>query len=345
MFAKIMHAGCRRTIRKRRNNYCTQPVECNDMDSLKGNSNTVYTESQMNQMRFAMFLSVSVGFIMLVIKLYAYFITRSAAILSDAAESIVHIFAVVFAAYSFKLSVKPPDEKHLYGHDRISFFSAGFEGAMIVIAALFIIFEAIHKWVLGLEIENIGTGTTITFVAMVINGGLGWYLIRKGKEYHSILLEANGKHVLTDSWTSLGVIIGLILTMITGWRPFDPILAILVAINILWTGTKLMRRSIGGLMDESDPAIDTKLRATLDRLSTRFNIAYHGLRHRNAGNRTLIEFHLLFRDNISLVHAHEQATLIEDELHQVFPGQVEILTHLEPYEGHDEVHEKILKKT
>src|SRR5271169_2810234 len=201
--AKIMHAACRRMIWKRRNNYYMQPIEDNVMDAPKDRVTSVYTESQMNQMKFAMFLSVSVGFLMLVIKLYAYFITGSSAILSDAAESIVHIFAVVFAAYSFRLSVKPPDEKHLYGHDRISFFSAGFEGAMIVIAALYIIFEVVHKWVLGLEIENIGTGTTVTFFAMVINGGLGWYLIRKGKEYHSILLEANGKHVLTDSWTSL----------------------------------------------------------------------------------------------------------------------------------------------
>jgi cation diffusion facilitator family transporter len=302
-----------------------------------------YTEADTKHMGTAIRLSLGIGFLMLVMKLYAFLITGSAAILSDAAESVVHVFAVIFAAYSFRLSMKPADDEHMYGHDRVSFFSAGFEGAMIIIAAVYIIYEAIHKWVLGLQLENIGAGTIFTTLATIINGVLGWYLVRQGKRYHSILLEANGKHVLTDSWTSLGVIIGLILTMITGWLPFDPILAILVALNILWTGAKLMRQSVGGLMDESNPAINAQLRRTLDEQAVRFQIKYHGLRHRNAGNRLLIEFHLLFHENVSVRDAHEQATLIELELHRVFPGQVEILTHLEPYEGHDEIHEKLLK--
>jgi cation diffusion facilitator family transporter len=302
-----------------------------------------YTEPEIKHMRTAIRLSLSIGFFMLLMKTYAYVITGSAAILSDAAESVVHVFAVMFAAYSFRLSMKPADEGHMYGHDRVSFFSAGFEGAMIIIAAIYIIYEAIHKWVLGLQLDNIGAGTIFTIFATLINGGLGWYLVRQGRRYHSIVLEANGKHVLTDSWTSLGVIIGLILTMLTGWLPFDPMLAILVALNILWTGLKLMRQSIGGLMDESNPAIDAELRRTLDGQAARFRLEYHGLRHRNAGNRLLIEFHLLFHENVSVRDAHEQATLIELELHRVFPGNVEILTHLEPYEGHDEIHEKLLK--
>ncbi len=302
-----------------------------------------HSPEEVAEMRFAMRLSLGIGVFMLFMKIYAYLITGSSAILSDAVESVVHILAVSFAAFSLRLSMKPPDKDHMYGHDRISFFSAGFEGAMIIFAALLIIYEAAHKWLTGLEIQNLGSGTFLTACATIINGGLGWYLVRTGRRYNSILLEANGKHVLTDSWTSLGVIIGLVLTLFTGWLPFDPLLAIIVALNILWTGSKLMRRSIGGLMDKSDPQIDATLRSTLDRLAGQHRIAYHRLRHRNAGSRLLIEFHLLFRENVSIRKAHEQATLIERELHRVFPGHVEILTHLEPYEGHDEIHKKLLK--
>jgi cation diffusion facilitator family transporter len=304
---------------------------------------TMYSEKEVAEMRLAMRLSLGIGFIMLFIKIYAYIITGSAAILSDAAESIVHVLAVSFAAYSFSFSLKPADDKHMYGHDRISFFSAGFEGGMIILAALYIIYEAIQKWIGGLAIENIGTGTIFTVIATMINGGLGWYLVRMGKKYHSIVLEANGKHVLTDSWTSLGVIVGLLLTLLTGWLPFDPILAILVALNILWTGGKLIRRSIGGLMDESDPKVNEMLHTLLKKETEKYGVQFHHLRHRNAGNKTLIEFHLLFRDNVTITEAHEQATLIEKELHHAFPSQVEILSHLEPLESHDEVHERLLK--
>lgn len=302
-----------------------------------------YSKSDMRHMRVAMRFSLGIGFLMLLMKTYAYFITGSAAILSDAAESIVHILAVSFAAYSLRLSLKPADESHMYGHDRISFFSAGFEGAMIVIAALYIIYDAIHKWLVGLAIQDLGQGIMFTTFATVTNGLLGWFLVRQGKKYHSIVLIANGKHVLTDSWTSLGVIVGLILIVVTGWLPFDPILAILVALNILWTGSKLIRQSIGGLMDESDPTIDAKLRTLLEQESQKYNIRFHGLRHRNAGNRLLVEFHLLFSENVSVALAHEQATLIEQEIHKSFPNPTEILSHLEPLEGHDEIHMKLLR--
>jgi cation diffusion facilitator family transporter len=293
-------------------------------------------------MTIGMRLSLTIGFLMLAMKFYAYYLTGSAAILSDAAESIVHVFAVSFAYYSFRLSLKPADPEHMYGHDRISFFSAGVEGAMIVLAAVYIVFESITKWMAGLTLENLGAGTLFTVAAVVVNGALGWYLVRLGKRYHSILLEADGKHVLTDSWTSLGVVVALILIQLTGWLPFDPILAILVALNILWSGGKLVRRSIGGLMDEADPAIDAAIRRTLIEQSTKYGIQFHNVRHRNAGNRLLIEFHLLFPRKLPIARAHEIATTIESELHRALPTETEILSHLEPIEGHDEVHERIL---
>lgn len=302
-----------------------------------------YSAVDKRQMTRAMRLSLGVGFFMLVMKMYAYVITGSAAILSDAAESVVHILAVSFAAYSLWLSLKPADDRHKYGHDRISFFSAGFEGAMIILAAFYIIYEVTVKWMTGLSIENLDTGTLFIVAATAINAALGLYLVRQGKKYGSIVLEANGKHVLTDSWTSLGVIVGLILTMITGWLPFDPILAILVALNILWTGFDLIRRSVGGLMDASDPRADAVIRSVLERETARHGITYHDLRHRNAGNKLLVEFHLLFPHDIPISVAHEQATLIEKELHKALPAQMEVLSHLEPKEGHDEIHAKLLR--
>jgi len=290
--------------------------------------------------QLAMRISLAIGIFMLFMKTYAYLITGSAAVLSDAAESVVHIFAVGFATFSLRLSLKPADKDHMYGHDRAGFFSAGFEGAMIIIAAVYIIVEAIRKWLMGLQLENISQGIMFVALATVINGVLGWFLVREGKKYHSIVLEANGKHVLTDSWTSFGVIIGLVLILLTGWLPFDPILAILVAMSILWTGAKLMRRSISGLMDESDPGTDAKIRVILQLQTAKHHIEFHNLRHRNAGNKLLIEFHLLFSEDMPIFHAHEIATDIEQEIHKAFPVQTEIISHLEPVEGH-ELHESL----
>jgi cation diffusion facilitator family transporter len=293
------------------------------------------------QSKFAMSLSLIVGVVMFFTKVIAYVMTHSAAIMSDAAESVVHLFAVAFAAYSLWLSMKPADRSHLYGHDRISFFSAGFEGALIIIAAVFIIHEAVQKWLAGLQLQNIAAGAGFVAFATLMNGLLGWYLVRQGRKLHSLVLEANGKHVLTDSWTSLGVIVALLLTLWTGWLPFDPIIAILVALNILWTGSKLIRRAIGGLMDEIDPEIDARLREILQRETQKHRLRFHSLRHRNSGNKLLVECHVLFPETTSIAQAHELATLIEKEIHSAFPMPIEITTHLEPAEGHDEAHEKL----
>ena len=289
-------------------------------------------------MKFAMRLSLGVGLLMLIFKIYAYVITGSAAILSDAAESVIHIFAISFAPFSLWLSMKPADKSHLYGHDRIGFFSAGFEGAMIIVAGLYIIYESVEKWINGLHLDNVEEGTGFIVLATVINGALGWYLIRQGKKYHSIVLEANGKHVLTDSWTSLGVTVALILTLLTGWLPFDPIIAIIVATNILWSGAKLVRRSIGGLMDEADPNIYKKLKEILQQQSEKYAVQFHHLRHRNAGNKLIIEFHLLFQKDLPISNAHEQATNIERTIMNSISMQTEVTSHLEPIEGHDAAH-------
>jgi len=293
------------------------------------------------QQQLAMRLSLAVGVLMLGGKWYAYGITNSAAILSDAAESVVHIAAVAFAVYSLWLSRQPADPSHPYGHDRVSFFSAGVEGGLIVIAALFIGYEAIARWITGLELHNLGTGALWVAGAALVNLALGLFLVWQGRRHRSLILIANGKHVLTDSWTSFGVIVGVILVLVTGWKPFDPILAILVAVNILWSGGKLMRRSIGGLMDESDPELHSRLVEVLDAETSGRGLEYHELRHRETGVGLWVDLHLLFPAATSIETAHEQATAIEAAIQRAFPGPTKVTTHLEPIDRHAEAHREL----
>lgn len=287
---------------------------------------------------FAMRLSLAFGVLMLAGKTTAYFITGSSAILADAAESVVHVIAVAFAAFSLYLSAKPAASDHLYGYEKISFFSAGFEGGMIVIAAIFIIVTSVRDWLEGLHLENLGPGTLLIAGAVAINGALGVYLVRTGRRLRSIILEADGKHVLVDCWTSLGVIIGLALVLVTKWQPFDPLVAIAAALNILWSGGRLMWRSIQGLLDYSDPKVGHEIREKLDGICKELKVQYHGLRFRTTGSRELIEVHLLFPRSTPLGEAHRLATIIEESLPKELSVQAEVVTHLESAEDHEQVH-------
>lgn len=293
------------------------------------------------QQKFAIRLSLAVGFLMLGGKMYAAVITGSAAILSDAAESVVHIVAVAFAAFSLSVSLKPADLNHPYGHEKISFFSAGWEGMMIIIAAVYIMYEAISRWIAGPQLRNLDTGTIFVAGAALINTGLGGFLIWQGKRFGSLILVANGKHVLTDVWTSLGVIAGLLLTIWTGWLAFDPILAILVALNIVWSGGKLIRQSVGGLMDEGNPELEQRLRSILDAETVKRGLRYHELRYRSTGNSVWVDFHLLFPRGSFIEDAHWKATEIEAAIKSSLPTPVTIVSHLEPIEGHDQTHQKL----
>jgi cation diffusion facilitator family transporter len=297
-------------------------------------------EGELRAMRFAMRISLAFGVLMLVGKMAAYIMTGSAAILSDAAESVIHVVAVAFAAFSLRLSTKPAKPGFLYGYERITFFSAGFEGAMIVLAAIFILYAAIEKWLRGLQLENLRAGTLLLLAAGVLNAGLGWYLIRMGRRTNSLILEANGKHVLTDSWTSFGVVAGLGLVMLTDWKPFDPLLAIAVAINILWAGGHLVWRSAVGLLDHSDPEIGREIRGKLDALCSELGLQYHGVRYRTTGYRQLIEVHLLFPHSMAVGEAHRLATLLEERLPPELSVPAEVFTHLESVEDHAAVHTK-----
>lgn len=291
-------------------------------------------------MNSAMALSFVVGVLMLFLKTYAYYLTGSAAILSDASESVIHVFAVGFAAYSMWLSLKPADKDHLYGHDKIGFFSAGFEGAMIIIAAVYIFYQSVVKIVTGTAVENIDVGLEFIIGIIVANLSLGIFLIKKGKKHKSIVLEANGKHILTDCWTSIAVLVALVLVKLTGIALFDPCIAIFAACNILRTGTKLIKRSIGGLMDKADMHTHNKIFAIIVEETASRGLEFHQLRHRQSGNRLFIEFHLIFPNNVSLWAAHEAASEIESVLHLSLDVESDILTHLEPKDSHDQTHEK-----
>ena len=288
--------------------------------------------------RRAMNISVVAGVGMLVLKFTAYALTGSTAIMSDAAESIIHVMAVLFAAYSLRLSTKPADQQHPYGHAKVSFFSAGAEGALILMAAIVIIYTAIQDWLGGLQLKRLDVGVALTALASIINAGLGWYLVRTGRRSNSIVLEANGQHVLTDCWTSIGVVIGLLLAWLTGWLFLDPLCAILVALNIVFSGVRLIQRSVGGLMDEADPGIQRQINDVLDTVCARNGISHHLMRQRFNGYAYEVDVHLLFPDEMAIKEAHRIATATEEDIAKALPMPAIITTHLEPREDHHHIH-------
>jgi cation diffusion facilitator family transporter len=288
--------------------------------------------------RYAIQLSLAVGLLMLLGKAAAYYITGSSAILADTSESLIHNIGVAFAAYSVWLSARPANSRYLFGYERIAFFSAGFEGALISMAGMAIIYLAVDRWRHGIVIENLSAGTLLTLAASVVNLALGFYLIRTGKKTHSLILEANGRHVLTDSWTSFGAVGGLLLVIFTGWKPFDPLAAILLALVILWSGASLMWKAITGLLDYADPETSRQLRELLDTICRELDLRYHDLRFRFTGQRLLVQVHLLFPFQTPIGEAHRRATLLEQRLARSTGMPTEVDTHLEAIEDHSEVH-------
>ncbi len=297
-------------------------------------------EKELRDAQFAIHLSLIVGMAMLGGKVTAYLMTHSAAIFSDAAESVVHVVAVSFAAFSLRLSSRPAAPKFLYGYERIAFFSAGFEGAMIIVAAIAILFESIRRWMAGLELEHLGAGTLLVLLAGILNAGLGYYLRRIGRQTNSTILEADAKHVLADSWTSFGVVGGLGLVLLTHWKPLDPLVAIAVAVNILWSGGQLVWRSALGLLDYSDPNAGRIIRDKLDTICAELAIQYHGVRFRTTGCRQIVEVHLLFPQATTVGEAHRLATILEERLPAELGVPAELVTHLESVEDHADVHSK-----
>lgn len=205
-------------------------------------------------------------------------------------------------------------------------------------AAVAILAATIQKWIAGLRLEHLGMGSLLVLAAGFLNAGLGYYLLRVGRRTKSLILEADGKHVLTDSWTSFGVVGGLSMVLLTHWKPFDPLVAIAVAVNILWSGGRLVWQSVVGLLDYSDPTAGRRIRATLDAICSELGISYHGVRFRTTGYRQIIELHLLFPHLTPVGEAHRLATILEERLPNDLGIPAEIITHLESLDDHAEVH-------
>lgn len=283
-------------------------------------------------------LSLAAALVLLVVKVTAAVVTGSSAIYSDAAESVVHLLAVAFATWALRLAHKPADETHHFGHDKVAFLSAGFEGAMISAAAVLILYEAVRQFIFGVTISHLGFGVAVTAGAAVLNLVLGLSLIRVGKKSHSPLLRANGMHVLTDVWSSVAVLVALALIHWTGWLWWDPIAAVLAALNIFRVGFKLIRESLGGLLDEADPEVEKQICELLEKEVSQRGLSYHNLRHRHSGRTHWVEFHLVFDDDLTVGQAHDAATEVEASVAALLHPDGRVISHLEPKsaEHHEE---------
>jgi cation diffusion facilitator family transporter len=268
----------------------------------------------------AAFLSLGIGIGLFFLKSGGYLVTGSAAIFSDAAESVVHILATSMALYSIILSSKPADDSHPYGHGNVEFFSAGVEGLLIIIASFYIIYKAVGDLIAGPELQQLNIGVMVVASAGIINLILGYYLIRMGKKTNSITITADGKHVLTDSYTSIGVLIGVLLVMFTGLTFLDPLFAIAVALNIFFTGYKLIRESIGGLMNETDSQMQERITKFLISLKKDYWIDIHELRFWKSGDRIFLDFHLIIPYYFNIKESHSEENEIEALLSEEFPN-------------------------
>ena len=275
-------------------------------------------------------ISIAAAVATIGLKALAWWFTGSVGFLSDALESLVNLAAAVLALSMLRLAASPPDKEHPYGRSKAEYFAAGIEGAMIVVAAGGILWVAIPRLIAPQPLDTPLLGVLLTGIATAINFAVGALLIRVGRSQDSITLEADGRHLMTDVWTSVGVIAGVVLIAQTGWLLLDPLIALAVAAHIVWEGFGLMRRSVSGLLDVSISQLDqgeiTKLFAEYSR---RYGVSFHALLTRQAGARRFISFHLLVPDAWTVAHAHRLSEEIEARVRSMVPNAV-VLTHIEP---------------
>lgn len=268
----------------------------------------------------------------ILLKAGSYFLTGSVGLLSDAAESGVNLVAAVVALIALQVAYRPADDDHQFGHSKAEYFSAAVEGAMIFAAAAFIIYSAIERLLNPQPIEQLGIGLGISILASVINGAVGVLLIRAGRKHRSVTLEADGKHLMTDVVTSVGVVLGLALVWVTGWEILDPIIAIAVGINILFVGIKLVRESVGGLMDLTLPEDENaKIEEILDSYRKPGEVDFHEVRTREAGRQRFVEFHMLVPGEWTVEQSHDLVEHVESDIKKAL-SNTHISSHIEPLE-------------
>lgn len=278
------------------------------------------------------YLSIAAAVATILLKLAAYWLTGSVGLLSDALESFVNLAAAFMALGMLIISERPPDEDHAFGHSKAEYFSSGVEGALILIAAVTIAWSAIDRLLHPQPLENVGIGLLVSLVASAINFAVARVLLNAGKRYHSILLEADSQHLMTDVWTSVGVVAGVALVMLTGWLPLDSLVAIAVAINIVWSGVHLMRRSALGLLDTAIPAQERdRVNAVLATYQNE-GVEFHSMRTREAGQRRFVSVHVLVPGRWTVQRGHDMLERIERDIRTQFDTPTTVFTHLEPIE-------------
>jgi cation diffusion facilitator family transporter len=276
-------------------------------------------------------LSIAAALATILLKGLAWWLTGSVGLLSDAIESFVNLAGASMALWMLTLAARPADDAHAHGYGKAEYFSSGFEGFLILLAALSIGYAAIVRLINPQPLEAVGIGLLVSVVASVINLVTARTLMGVGREHNSITLEADAHHLMTDVWTSAGVIAGVGLVWLTGWLWLDPTIALLVAANIIWTGMQLMRRSAAGLMDASLPAEKLQQIEALLAEYRQQGLDFHALRTRQAGSRTFVIVHVLVPGHWTVQDGHSWAERIEVDIHQILP-RAHVTTHLEPLE-------------
>ena len=273
---------------------------------------------------------IGLGFFLLLVKFTAYFITNSNAILSDALESIINIMAGVFALYGLYLTAKPKDLNHPYGHGKIEYLASGFEGALILVAGLGIIYKAIYNFYYPEEIQKLDVGLYLTIIGGVVNAGLGWMLLVNGKKNKSLILEAGGKHLLSDALTSLGLVIGIVVLLVSELDWIDNVLAIIFGVVIIVTGIKVLRKAVAGIMDEADFDLLAQLLNILNEQRKPEWIDIHNLRVIKYGDIIHVDCHVTMPYYFSLTESHDEVEAIESIAGSLENTPVEFFIHTDP---------------
>ena len=275
-------------------------------------------------------ISLVVSILLLAAKYQAYRLTGSTAILSDALESIVNVVAAVFALGGIMFAGRPADRNHPYGHGKIEFFSAAFEGGLIAFAAVVILYEVVLSLVVRLQVRELDTGLLIISGAGLANLALGLFLVRTGRKHQSLTLVADGQHVLSDFWTTVGIVVGLLLVRVTGIWWLDPLVAAVVAVNLMWTGFRLVRHAAGGLLDEEDTLLLNRLLGVLGGHVGQGIIRVHHLRAIRAGRFHHVDAHLVVPEFWSVDRAHEVAEDLADRVIRALGVDGELIFHTDP---------------
>lgn len=291
---------------------------------------TQFEKDQLKKRVQAISLSFLIALALMAAKFYAYAITGSSAVLSDALESIINVVASAFALWSILLAAKPPDESHLYGHGKIEYFSAGFEGALIILAALGIFQTAMYQILSPRPLPNLDYGLLVLLSAALVNCLTGLALIRTGKRTKSLVLVADGKHLMTDVYTSVGVVAGLLLVRQTGWLWLDGLTACVVGANIVFMGWRLVRESFAGLMNETDPKLLEEICDILVKNRKDIWIDVHKLRTWKSGSRLHMDFHLILPRDLTLEAGHSEVKELEGIFKAHFGDQTDVLIHADP---------------